>query len=247
MKKFGLKNCVLWLSLIGNVLLLAIVIFIGCVKTNYINSKLERIGLIKFDPTRRGDYNSIIGWTNTLEKLHLDVDVVFFGNSITRASSFERYFPNVKICNLGYPGDNTEGMSLRVNQIKVVNPEKVFVMAGINGLQAQTEEVFTEKYATMVDSIKQAVPKAKIYLQSILPVNPSMEAGKVFNKEKIAKCNENVRNIAEQKGCVYVDLYKLYAVDGIMPKELTPDGVHLFPKGYDRWANEIRKYICEEQ
>jgi lysophospholipase L1-like esterase len=134
-------------------------------------------------------------------------------------------------------------MLLRTNQIKAVNPEKVFVMAGINGLHIQTEKVFTEKYATMVDSIKQAVPTAKIYLQSILPVNPSMKAGKVFSKEKIARCNELVQKIAEEKGCVYIDLYKLYAVDGIMPEELTRDGVHLYPKAYNRWAEEIRKYI----
>ena len=227
MKRIGLKKLLLWISLIGNVLLLTVIIFIGCVKTNYINSKLERLGIMKIDPVKRGDYWSIRGWTNTLEKLHLDMDIVFFGNSITCGSSFEKYFPNVKICNLGYPGDNTDGMLLRTNQLKAVNPEKVF----------------TEKYATMVDSIKQAVPTAKIYLQSILPVNPSMKAGKVFSKEKIARCNELVQKIAEEKGCVYIDLYKLYAVDGIMPEELTRDGVHLYPKAYNRWAEEIRKYI----
>ena len=75
-------------------------------------------------------------------------------------------------------------MLLRTNQIKAVNPEKVFVMAGINGLLIQTEQKFTEKYATLVDSIKLAVPTAKIYLQSILPVNPSMKSGIVFKKEK---------------------------------------------------------------
>ena len=247
MKKIGLKECVLWISLIGNVLLLALVFFIGCVKTNYINRKLGKIGLIKLDPTKNGDFTCIQGWTNTLQKLHLDVDVVFFGNSITFDSNFDQYFPDVSICNLGYDSDTTDGMILRVNQIKAVNPEKVFVMAGINGLPIQTEQVFAEKYATMVDSIKQAVPTAKIYLQSILPVNPSMKLGKVFNKEKIAICNEIVRKIAEQKRCVYVDLYSLYAVDGIMPEKLTRDGVHLFPKAYDRWANEIQKYIVEEQ
>lgn len=245
MKRIGLKKVVLGVSLIGNVLLFAITIFIGCVKTDYINSKLERLGIMKIDPVKRGDYWSIQGWTNTLKKLHLDMDVVFFGNSITCGSCFEEYFPNVKICNLGYPGDNTDGMLLRTNQIKAVNPEKVFVMAGINGLHVQTEKIFTEKYATMVDSIKLAVPTAKIYLQSILPVNPSMKAGKSFNKEKIARCNELVRKIAEEKGCVYIDLYKLYAVDGIMPKELTRDGVHLYPEAYDRWAEEIRKYVEE--
>lgn len=245
MKKIGLKKCLLWCSVIGNVLLLALVIYIGCVKTNYITSKLERLGIMKVDPKKRGDYWCIQGWTNTLEKLHLDVDVVFFGNSITRGSSFEKYFPNVSICNLGYPGDTTDGMLLRVNQIKAVHPEKVFVMAGINGLRIQTEQVFTEKYSTMVDSIKQAVPDARIYLQSILPVNPSMRGGKPSFKEKIVKSNEIIRRIAGQKGCVYVDLYRLYAVDGIMPAELTRDGVHLLPESYDRWAEEIRKYIEE--
>lgn len=245
MKKIGLKNCLVWISLAGNVLLFAMIIFIGCFKTNYISSKLERIGLLESDPTKRGDYWCIKGWTNTLEKLHLDIEVVFFGNSITCGSSFEEYFPDVRICNLGYPGDNTDGMLLRVNQIKVVHPEKVFVMAGINGLKVQSEQAFTEKYALLVDSIKAAVPSAKIYLQSILPVNPTMEMGKGFKKEKIANCNEIVQEIAKQKGCVYIDLYKLYEVDGIMPAELTRDGVHLFPQSYDRWANEIRKHIEE--
>ena len=92
MKRIGLKKLLLWISLIGNVLLLVAIIFIGCVKTNYINSKLERLGIMKIDPVKRGDYWSIQGWTNTLEKLHLDMDVVFFGNSITRGSCFEEYF-----------------------------------------------------------------------------------------------------------------------------------------------------------
>lgn len=202
---------------------------------------------MKTDPAKSGDYYCIGGWTNTLEKLHLNVDVVFFGNSITRGSSFEKFFPNVSICNLGYGGDTTVGMTHRAKQIKAVNPEKVFVMEGINGLHIQSESIFTEKYATMVDSIKQAVPEARIYLQSILPINPSMKAGKTFkNKiEKIARFNEIVRTIAGEKGCVYVDLYNVYAKDGIMPKELTPDGVHLYPEAYDRWAEEIRKYIEE--
>ena len=59
-------------------------------------------------------------------------------------------------------------------------------------------------------------------------------------KVKIENYNEIVKKIAEQKGCIYLDLFKLYAVNGIMPAELTLDGVHLFPQSYDRWANEIK-------
>ena len=246
MKKNRMKNWRLWISLTGNVFLFTLVVIIGCVKTNYISNKIKNLYAIKNEPVNRADYLCIQGWTNTLEKLHLDVDIVFFGNSITYGSCFEKYFPDVSICNLGYPGDDIDGMLFRVGQIKAVNPEQVFVMAGINGLEVQTEQVFSEKYAIMVDSIKRAIPTAKIYLQSILPVNQSMKAGMAFNKEKIAKFNDIIQNISEQKGCVYVNLYRLYAINGIMPKVLTTDGIHLFPKSYDRWAGEIRKYIYEK-
>ena len=63
--------------------------------------------------------------------------------------------------------------------------------------------------------------------------------------EKIKKFNDIIKKTANEKGCIYVDLYNLYAVDGIMPAELTCDGTHLFPESSDRWADEIRKYIEE--
>ena len=239
---------ILVLSLVANVVLLAGIYFIGSVKTDFFGRVGSRIGICEMSPEKRGDYWCIKGWTNTLNKLNYDADVVFFGNSITCGGDFQDYFTNVKICNLGYPGDNMDGMILRVNQIKAVNPEKVFVMAGINGLKYQTEDVFETKYQRMVDSIKCAVPQAEIYLQSILPVNLDMKSGntgkvKSKKKGKIMIANEIVEKIAQRSNCVYVDLWSLYEIDGKMPKELTLDGVHLRPEAYERWMEEIRKYI----
>ena len=68
--------------------------------------------------------------------------------------------------------------------------------------------------------------------------------GNFKNKtDRIVKCNHLIRDIAEEKGCIYVDLYNLYAKDDIMPEELTRDGVHLLPEAYDRWAEAIRVYV----
>lgn len=230
------------LSLVANVVLLAGIYYIGGVKTSFFRRIGTRMGICEMNPKDRGDYYCISGWTNTLNKLNYDADVVFFGNSITRGGDFQDYFTDVKTCNLGYPGDNMDGMMLRIGQIKAVNPEKVFVMAGINGLQYQTEEVFERKYLRMVDSIISAVPEAKVYLQSILPVNHSM-SNVYASSDKIQKANERISGIATRSKCVYVDLWSLYEVDGEMPKELTRDGVHLYPEAYERWIEEIRKYI----
>lgn len=96
----------------------------------------------------------------------------------------------------------------------------------------------------MVDSIKSIVPEAEIYLQSILPVNHDMKSG-LASKDKIQKANEIVAKIAQRSNCVYVDLWVLYEKEGEMPQELTRDGVHLKPEAYERWMEEIRKYIEE--
>ena len=137
--------------LIGIILFLSSLIYF---KTSLVQRIGATIGLIERKPQDRPDYWCIIGWTNTLEKINIDFDIVFFGNSITRGSSFHEYFSNKKICNLGYPGDNLDGMLLRVNQIKAVNPTKVFIMAGINGLQYQSLSIFDEKYERLVKLIK---------------------------------------------------------------------------------------------
>ena len=244
-------NLTLILSLAANVMLLASVYYIGGVKTDFFKRLGIRMGWmqvnsdvieISSNPENRGDYWCIRGWTNTLNKLGYDADVVFFGNSITSGGNFQDYFPDIKICNLGYPGDNLDGMMLRIGQVKAVTPEKVFVMAGINGLKHQTEEVFERKYQYLVDSIKSSVPEAGVYLQSILPVNHSM-SNVYASSDKIMKVNNIIAKIASRSGCVYVDLWSLYEKDGEMPKELTRDGVHLFPEAYDRWADEIKRYI----
>ncbi len=235
---------ILVLSLVANVVLLAGIYFIGGVKTSFFRRIGTRMGICEMNPKDRGDYYCINGWTNTLNKLNYDADVVFFGNSITRGGDFQDYFTDVKTCNLGYPGDNMDGMMLRIGQIKAVNPEKVFVMAGINGLQSQTDNVFETKYQLMVDSIKSILPEAEIYLQSILPVNHDMKSG-LASKDKIQKANEIVAKIAQRSNCVYVDLWALYEKEGEMPQELTRDGVHLKPEAYERWMEEIRKYIEE--
>ena len=229
------------LSLVANVVLLTGIVLMDS-KTHFFKKMGNALGLCELSPKNRDDYWCIQGWTNTLKKMDYDADVVFIGSSQTCGGKFQEYFPNVKTCNLGYPGDNMSGVMLRAKQVRAVHPEKVFVLTGINGLQRKSEKTFERQYQRMVDSIKSAVPQAEIYLQSVLPVNHSMRKG-IASSEKIIESNAIIAKIAARSNCVYVDLWSLYEKDGEMPKELTRDGVHLFPEAYDRWADEIKKYI----
>lgn len=233
----------IWILILSIVLNLSLIVII-ILKTNLPQRVGHRIGLIEMKAQDRPDFYCIRGWTNTLKKLNIDCDVVFFGNSITAGSSFHEYFPNVSICNLGYPGDELDGMLLRIGQIKAVNPEKIFIMAGINGLYMQSLLVFEDKYEKLLKAIKKENPLAKIYLQSILPVNNNVKKYNCDNN-KIIDANNIIQSIAKENNCCYIDIHKLYFNNGELDKKYTKDGVHLKHEYYNMWGDLLKTYIEE--
>lgn len=245
MKRLMKKNrALLIISLLLNIALLGSIIYIGGVKTNFFQRVGTRLGICEPIPKTRGDYWCIQGWNNSFIKLGVDFDVVFFGNSITRGSDFREYFPSTSICNLGYPGDNMDGMMLRIPSIQGVHPKKVFVMAGINGLNMQPKEVFTEKYEKLATALCDSLPNTKIYFQSILPVNNKDFGKHVCDNDKIKWANTVIEQIAESHNCGYIDLFSVLAVNNELPKEISRDGVHLLQEAYDKWAKAIEPYIA---
>lgn len=240
-KKMKKKASIIVLSAMSAlcVVLLAMVIFIGGYKTNFFKRQFAKLGWAEMEAKDRADYWCVRGWYNTLKKLDLDVDIVFYGNSITSGSDFREFFPDVSICNLGYPGDDLPGLRFRAYTIATVKPEKVFVMGGINGLKQTPLDVFTEQYSQMIKAIKEAVPEAHIYLQSILPVKDKKMT------KKVKECNIIIDSLSTAYGCQYIDLFPLYEKEGVMNLDYSKDGTHLKSEHYDKWADAIRKYVYE--
>lgn len=220
-------------------LLLALVIFIGGFKTNFFHRQFVKLGWVDIKAKDMPSYWCIKGWGQCLRKLDIDADIVFYGNSITAGSDFRDYFPDVSICNLGFPGDDLPGLRFRAYTISSVNPGKVFVMGGINGLNVSPISTFTDNYILMIKAIQAAVPDAKIYLQSILPVKDRKHT------EKIQKCNIIIDSLATAYGCQYVDLFSLYVKDGAMNDNYSKDGTHLKKEHYDKWAEKIKPLVYE--
>lgn len=240
-----MKTKVLWggviISFVLNLALMG-ALFISEMKGHTFSLVLERKGLISLQDQAHPDYWAIHGWTNTLEKLNIDVDVAFFGNSITRGSDFQSYFPDKKIINLGYSGDNILGMCRRIPMLQVVNPDKIFIMAGTNDLVNIGLEEYRERYLKLISSIKDSIPNATIYIQSVLPTNSVM--GDYAPNTKVQKANLIAQEISDSYGCVFIDLYSLYVnSENEMPAEYTRDGVHLYPQHYDKWANALSAYL----
>ena len=244
------KNAKTWKWMLGASLLVNLgligVCYVAERQTKCFTKALATLNLIKLDdPTQLPDYWAVVGWTNTVEKLYADFDVAFFGNSITRGSDFQIYFPDKRIINLGYPGDKLTGMMRRVRMLQQSHPKKVFIMGGTNDIfRAEPEEV-VERYRTLLDAVRDSLPDATIYVESILPMNPDLKEN-CTPDEKIRKANALIRKLAEDLHIPFIDLYSLYAENGKLPAALTKDGVHLLPEAYDRWAGAIRPFIYDD-
>ena len=143
-------------------------------------------------------------------------------------SDFRKYFPGKKIITSGYPGDNVEGMLLRVRQIRALKPKKIFLLCGVNSL-GFSDNLFKSKYNLLINSIKRASPKSKLYIFNILPIITGKTLGEDA-KRKILDRNKFLANYSKRNNLTLIDLYSLYKdKDGNLIKAYTKDGIHLTP------------------
>lgn len=179
-------------------------------------------------------------WTNSLRQMNARVDVVFFGDSLTYYGDFASVFPNKAVCNLGLRGDTIQGMINRIEQLRVLAPSSVFLMAGINDVANITMTEFKSLYEELLFRICSVIPKADVIVHSLLPVN-NEDFTISCNNKQIGKCNEIISKLAECFNTKYLDLFSLYAENGLLPSIITADGIHLKKAGYNKWYDLISK------
>lgn len=192
----------------------------------------------------RQQYATEQSWMNCILKLGIQSDVVFYGDSHSRWSDFRQYFPDVSICNLGLSGDNLNGFIRRIGMIQQVQPKKIFFMGGVNRSGTTSLEEYRLKYDILFSAIIDSLPKARLYIQSMLPLNPCVY-DKYCDNDKVKQINAIQKDVANKYGLTYIDLYSVYAKDDILPMEVSRDGIHLKFEEYQKWAEAIKPYIYE--
>ena len=138
------------------------------------------------------DHNKVRVETKTRKVVTVSPNYLFLGDSITEMYDLEKYFPDDPVVNSGVSGDAThdilEDMEKRVYQY---NPSKVFLLIGTNDLQdGKTPDEIFENIKRIVEGIQENRPEAKIYLESIYPVNRNFE-----NSGAQDRHNEDIKEI----------------------------------------------------
>ena len=101
-------------------------------------------------------------------------EIVFLGNSITDGAEWFELLGNKRCRNRGISGDVTEGILLRLDAITKLHPSSIFILIGINDLSRNMSvDEIASNYRKILEQIKKETPRTKVYVQSVMPVNPA--------------------------------------------------------------------------
>lgn len=178
-------------------------------------------------------------------------EIIFLGDSLTEYSYFEEIFVEELVINRGIGSDTTDGILNRLEEVIESNPEKIFLMIGINdiGNGLSTEEI-VENYISILDYIYANSPITQIYIQSVLPCNSDLMEDNLRNANRtatnITDLNDALISLANDRRCVYLDYYSYFLDDNNQMAEVfTEDGVHLTQEGYTLWGELVSEYVYE--
>lgn len=168
------------------------------------------------------------------------------GNSlgILVGDSLSMWFPTEKLptgrlwLNQGISGDTSSGVLKRLGAFSQTRPEVIYLMAGINDVRKNiSNEVILRNHRRIMRSLRQTHPNAQIIVQSILPTSVP-----TISNQRIRHLNTQLALIAKQEKVTYINIYRWFTdFEGNLRLELTTDGLHLSPDGYDVWRAALQQ------
>ena len=161
---------------------------------------------------------------------------LFIGDSITDSLSYyELIDENNVIAKLGF---TTKKAQEEIEEIINKNPDNIYLLFGMNDmLTFKDNEKFIKHYKELINEIRNQLPSATIYVQSILPVSAEVKAKKPFlTNENIETYNQALRDMTEEENVKYLNIRDI--VEDNMDL-LEPDGIHVKYKFYELWLQYL--------
>ena len=140
--------------------------------------------------------------------------------------------------NQGISGDTTGGILDRLSALDATNPNRIYLMAGINDIKiGVSDEEIIDNYRDIVRHLRQTHPQAETIVQSILPTRRE-----TLPNARIREINRQLAIIAHQEDATFVNLHVYFTdAQGDLRTHLTTDGLHLNTSGYAVWQWVIQQ------
>lgn len=178
-------------------------------------------------------------------------EIIFLGNSITDGSEWVELFGDLRVKNRGISGDTTEGVLYRLNEVTRSKPDKVFILIGINDLSRNVpKDTVFQNICTIASRIRKSSPKTNVFVQSILPVNASLQKfpNHTNKGEEVLWVNQQLKSWCEANQFAFIDLFSRFKNpnDDLLNPAYTNDGLHLTGEGYVLWAGIVKPLVFKK-
>jgi len=171
--------------------------------------------------------------------------IMFLGDSITEGGNWMGVVGDSTVINRGIGGDVTFGVLKRLGDVVQRRPSKLFIMIGINDIGKDIPDaVIADNCRQIIEEVQAKSANTEIYLQSLLPVNPSHPGfPQHYDKEyHVIHLNQLLREVAAATGSHFVNLFPLFLnAQERLAAEFTTDGLHLNERGYRVWAQYLKE------
>ena len=178
------------------------------------------------------------------------VDLVLIGDSLTwnwevarGRDVFAELTNRYSVVNIGVAGDRVEEIEWRCRngQLDGYRARYAMVLAGTNNIGRETPEEVAARHVALLDAIALRQPGAKLIVMAPFPVGNAANAP---HRAKCAALKRLLRDAAARRGALWMDFdAKLLEPDGSISKETMDDGVHIGPKGYRFWLDELVRIV----
>ena len=186
--------------------------------------------------------------------------IVFVGSSTMEIFPIEKMQKSLNldkiIYNRGIRATTTEDVLNDMDTLILdLKPEKVFINIGSNDVGFGVPlEKFLENYDELLSKIKEKLPETMVYIVAYFPVNTvdtfdedKEEHHALFNTRNNAnlrKANKSIQTLAQKHGYPFINLNEgLMDKNGNLKKELTFDGMHMLPSGYEIVPKNMMQYL----
>ena len=185
----------------------------------------------------------------------LNPNIVMLGDSITDFYDLDKYYGDDElIVNSGINGNKTEDIISNIRgRVYAYNPSKIFLLIGVNDIlyeNASPDQVLSN-IDEIVNEIKEKLPNATIYIESIYPVNniwKDEHDNRVKDEKEvngiIIMTNDLIKEYCNENKIKFVDIYPhLLDDNGVLNHDYTNDGLHPNDKGYKVITKILKKYM----
>ena len=226
-------------------------------------------------PVSKLENDSYNWWNRHAEVLRvkdsINPEIVLIGNSITHfwggepklkyadgksrkpngPNAWASVFANHRVLNLGFGWDRTQNVLWRLDhgEIDGIHPRTIIMHLGTNNT-SETANARMNSATEIVEGIRAVcmrlrskVPGAHLVLMKVFPREEKPDHQR---RILINEINKQLEVFARENNIDLLDIGpKMLTPDGTLSKEIANDFCHPTEKGYQIWADEIRRFVDE--